>query len=98
MMLRNHQPVLFCLLLLGALMSARGELVLANFSAAHPIKIMAIGDSITDDCVLRQRRLASLSATAARNQRLSLHVCRPEPVNAIREFHQGPGMKDIAEP
>jgi lysophospholipase L1-like esterase len=41
----------FCLLLPGTGMSARGELVLANYSAAHPIKIMAIGDSITDDCV-----------------------------------------------
>jgi len=26
-----------------------GQLVLANFSAANPIKVMAIGDSITDD-------------------------------------------------
>ena len=51
MMLRNHQRALFCLLLLGALMSARGQLVLANFSVAQPIKIMAIGDSITDDVV-----------------------------------------------
>ena len=51
MMLRNHQRALFCLLLSGTLMSARGELVLANFSAAQPIKVMAIGDSITDDCV-----------------------------------------------
>ncbi|MGA3145233.1 MAG: SGNH/GDSL hydrolase family protein [Verrucomicrobiota bacterium] len=51
MMLRNYQRELFCLLLLGTLMSARGELVLANFSAAQPVKIMAIGDSITDDCV-----------------------------------------------
>jgi len=32
-------------------MSARGDLVLANFSSVHPVKIMAIGDSITDDCV-----------------------------------------------
>ena len=48
---RNHQRVLFSLILLGALMSARGELVLANFSAANPIKIMAVGDSITDDGV-----------------------------------------------
>ena len=64
MMLRNHQRALFCLLLLGTLMSARGELVLANFSAANPIKIMPIGDSITDDGVY-QRRLASVSATAA---------------------------------
>jgi lysophospholipase L1-like esterase len=42
---------LFCLLLPGTLMSAHGELVLANFSAAKPVKIMAIGDSITDDCI-----------------------------------------------
>jgi lysophospholipase L1-like esterase len=49
-----RQPILlafFCLLLPGALLPARGELVLANFNAANPIKIMAIGDSITDDCV-----------------------------------------------
>jgi lysophospholipase L1-like esterase len=32
--------------------TARSELVLSNFSAASPIKIMAIGDSITDDCSL----------------------------------------------
>ena len=50
-MSRNRQWALFCLVLLGALMSARGELVLANFSAANPVKIMAVGDSITDDCV-----------------------------------------------
>ena len=51
MLLRNHQRALFCLLLSATLMSARGELVLANFSAANPVKIMAIGDSITDDAV-----------------------------------------------
>ena len=49
------QPVLalawFCLLLPGTGVSARGELLLANYSAANPIKIMAVGDSITDDCV-----------------------------------------------
>jgi len=43
--------VLFCLLLLNPWRSARGELALANFSPANPVKIMAIGDSITDDCV-----------------------------------------------
>jgi lysophospholipase L1-like esterase len=36
--------------LLTALMSARSELVLTNFTAAKPLKIMPIGDSITDDC------------------------------------------------
>lgn len=30
--------------------SLRGELVLTNFSAAKPLKVMAVGDSITDDC------------------------------------------------
>lgn len=29
----------------------RGELGLTNFTAANPLKIMAVGDSITDDCV-----------------------------------------------
>jgi lysophospholipase L1-like esterase len=39
-----------CLLSLLA-MAARGELILADFSPGHPLKIMAVGDSITDDCV-----------------------------------------------
>jgi len=43
--------MLFYLLLVGSLVTVRAELVLTNFSAANPIKIMAIGDSITDDCV-----------------------------------------------
>ena len=43
--------VLFCLLILSVGMTARAELVLANYSTANPIKVMAIGDSITDDCV-----------------------------------------------
>jgi hypothetical protein len=37
-----------CLALLGS--SARAELVLSNYSSSRPLKIMAIGDSITDDC------------------------------------------------
>jgi len=40
----------FLLLILSVLTSARGELVLSDFGAARPIKVMAIGDSITDDC------------------------------------------------
>ena len=31
--------------------SVRAELVLTNFTASNPIKIMPVGDSITDDCV-----------------------------------------------
>ncbi len=41
--------VLFCLLILGMWTAARGQIALASFSAAHPLKIMAVGDSITDD-------------------------------------------------
>jgi lysophospholipase L1-like esterase len=40
----------FCVLLLGALSSARGQIVLANYSTNNPVKIMCLGDSITDDC------------------------------------------------
>jgi lysophospholipase L1-like esterase len=46
----THQRILFSVLLLGSLLSAHAELVLTNFSTANPIKIMAVGDSITDDC------------------------------------------------
>lgn len=49
MILRIGRRVSFCLLILGIWTTARGELVLANYSAANPIKVMAIGDSITDD-------------------------------------------------
>jgi lysophospholipase L1-like esterase len=39
------------LALLAGRLPARGQLVLSDFSAAHPVKIMYIGDSVTDDCV-----------------------------------------------
>src|ERR1017187_6734913 len=48
-MSRCH-PTFFCLLLISTLTSAQAELVLTNFTSAHPLKIMAVGDSITDDC------------------------------------------------
>jgi len=35
---------------LAAVDNAPGELVFTNFSAAKPLKIMAVEDSITDDC------------------------------------------------
>jgi lysophospholipase L1-like esterase len=40
---------LSCLWLLAGT-NLRGELALTNFSAANPLKVMAVGDSITDDC------------------------------------------------
>jgi len=41
---------LFGLLLAATTMWTRADVVLANFSPARPLKIMAVGDSITDDC------------------------------------------------
>jgi len=38
------------LLILGVWTTADGALVLNHYSAANPIRVMAIGDSITDDC------------------------------------------------
>jgi lysophospholipase L1-like esterase len=37
-------------LILGSSAGGMAELVLTNFSKANPVKIMPIGDSITDDC------------------------------------------------
>lgn len=35
---------------LAAVENAPAELVFTNFNAARPLQIMAVGDSITDDC------------------------------------------------
>jgi hypothetical protein len=48
---RHGQQAGFLLLMLSAaLPSAHADLVLSDFSPSRPIKVMAIGDSITDDC------------------------------------------------
>jgi lysophospholipase L1-like esterase len=47
---RSVPPAIVCSLLLGWQVTANAELVLTNFSASRPLKIMGIGDSITDDC------------------------------------------------
>src|SRR5689334_21964010 len=49
---RNRFRLWFVILLLGVLPSARSELVLTNFIPPRLLKIMPIGDSITDDCSL----------------------------------------------
>ena len=41
----------FSLLLVASLTAAHAEITLSDYSAAHPLKVMAVGDSITDDCV-----------------------------------------------
>lgn len=51
-----------CGLVCGLAWPAAGELVLTNFSPANPIKIMSVGDSITDDCVFNGAWRAPLQA------------------------------------
>jgi hypothetical protein len=50
----SRKLLLACFLfsLIGMLGPARSELVLNSFTASKPMKIMPIGDSITDDCSL----------------------------------------------
>jgi lysophospholipase L1-like esterase len=38
------------ILWLGATATAVGQIQLTNYDATHPLRVMAIGDSITDDC------------------------------------------------
>jgi lysophospholipase L1-like esterase len=49
---RNSLVVWFAILFLGVLTPAQAELVLTNFAISRLIKVMPIGDSITDDCSL----------------------------------------------
>ena len=44
--------LILCLSALCAGFQARGDLVLTNFSTTNVLKVMAVGDSITDDCSL----------------------------------------------
>src|SRR6266478_403940 len=47
----GHGLVSSWLVLLACAGPAKAELVLSNYSSSRPLKIMAVGDSITDDCV-----------------------------------------------
>ena len=97
MMLRNRQWALFCLLLLGALMPARGQLVLANFSAANPVKIMAVGDSITDDGVFNGAWRQYLQPLLDTNGYPFTFVGRNQSMPS-GSFTKTRAMKGIAEP
>ena len=47
---RVDRWIRYGLMILGLWTKADGALVLNHYSAANPIKVMAVGDSITDDC------------------------------------------------
>jgi len=59
--------------------------VLANFSAANPVKIMAVGDSITDDVVGNGAWRLYLQPLLETNGYPFTFVGRVR--RAIREFH-----------
>src|SRR5690348_1771126 len=50
MIFRDARTTLLGLILLAVVTMVRGELVLANYGGTNLIKIMPVGDSITDDC------------------------------------------------
>ena len=52
-MITTWRRCLLSVLLLCISVAARGQIVLTNYSSANPLKIMAVGDSITDDCVVQ---------------------------------------------
>ena len=52
-MILSSNRSLFCLLLLFAGVTVRGQIVLDNYNTANPLKIMPVDDSITDDCVVQ---------------------------------------------
>jgi lysophospholipase L1-like esterase len=76
MILRSGRSFLSCLLTLGVLAAARGELALTNFSASKPIKIMPVGDSITDDCMTNGAWRAPLQTLLDTNGILFTNVGR----------------------
>jgi lysophospholipase L1-like esterase len=71
-MLKRMTPscrqLLCCVLLLYACVNVRGDLVLTNYTVANPLKVMAIGDSITDDCSINGAWRAPLQALLETNQ------------------------------
>ncbi len=70
------QRVLFCLFLFGVLGAAHGELILARFSATNLMKIMPVGDSITDNCVTNGAWRAPLQPLLESNGILFTNVGR----------------------
>jgi hypothetical protein len=54
---RSHASISFlpiqglmALVLVALVSPLQGQIILTNYDSAHPLKVMAIGDSITDDC------------------------------------------------
>jgi GDSL-like Lipase/Acylhydrolase family len=56
------------LLLLCAAVTARGDLVLTNYTGTNLLKVMAIGDSITDDCSINGAWRAPLQPLLETNE------------------------------
>jgi lysophospholipase L1-like esterase len=86
----------------GAEWRVRAELVLANYSSAQPIKVMAIGDSITDDCEINGAWRAALQGLLQTNGYPFTFVGRqsssPAPPAFTKTRHEGYCGAVIAAP
>ena len=67
MILRSFRILLYLLLPVAAT-PGRAELVIANFSSTNLLKVMAVGDSITDDCSINGAWRAPLQSLLETNR------------------------------
>jgi lysophospholipase L1-like esterase len=102
MNLRRCRLFASCALLAGILTSARGEINLANYSSNNPVKIMCIGDSITDDCEFNGAWRAYLQPLLDNSGYPFIFVGRnhsaPNPPTFTKTAHEGYCGSVIAAP
>lgn len=81
--------------------TARAELVLTNYTTAHPLKVLAIGDSITDDSVVNGAWRALLEPLLVTNGYIFTNIGRWASVPApgfTQVHHEGMDGAVIAAP
>lgn len=99
--MRARFPSLWLMLWALACLSARAELTLTNYTAAHPLKVLAIGDSITDDSVTNGAWRAYLQKLLVTNGYAFTNLGRwaSTPVGAFTQVHhEGMDGQVIAAP
>ena len=81
--------------------TARAQLVLSNYTAAHPLKVLDIGDSITDDSVVNGAWRLNLEPLLVTNGYSFTNLGRwgsvPQP-GFTRTNHEGMDGSVIAAP
>lgn len=84
-----------------ATITARAELALTNYTAAHPLKVLAIGDSITDDSVTNGAWRAYLGKLLVTNGYVFTNLGRWSSATApgfTQVHHEGMDGQVIAAP